>query len=207
MIHNGIEPRPLPSARGSAARAAQLGLDDDAFVVATVARLDPVKDLMTLLEAFAIVRRRVPSAQLVIVGDGPERERLAARAAQTRPRGIGPHHRIPIGRPGAAAGGGRLRQQLDQRRRVDHDSRSDGGGHPGRRDRGGRHAGGPRRRRRRLLVPCRDPDRLAVGHRVAGARPPAARRAGGRRARRRLEDVVHDRPHGRRLRADRTAVW
>ena len=37
---------------------------------------------MTLLDAFAAVRKRVPGARLVIVGDGPERQRLEARAAQ-----------------------------------------------------------------------------------------------------------------------------
>jgi glycosyltransferase involved in cell wall biosynthesis len=45
-----------------------------------VARLDPVKDFPTLLEAFGDVRRRVPRARLVLVGDGPERDRLAERA-------------------------------------------------------------------------------------------------------------------------------
>src|SRR6185295_18623307 len=33
-------------------------------------------------EAFAAVRRQAPAAQLLVVGDGPERDRLAARAAQ-----------------------------------------------------------------------------------------------------------------------------
>jgi len=44
--------------------------------VMAVARLDPVKDLPTLVDAFAIVRRQLPHARLVIVGDGPERARL-----------------------------------------------------------------------------------------------------------------------------------
>jgi glycosyltransferase involved in cell wall biosynthesis len=47
-----------------------------------VARLDPVKDLPTLIDAFALVRAETPRARLVIVGDGPERERLAACAAR-----------------------------------------------------------------------------------------------------------------------------
>jgi L-malate glycosyltransferase len=82
VVHNGVEPATVPSAADRRRARQQLGLDDRAFVVATVARLDPVKDLMTLFEAFAKVRLRVPSAQLLVVGDGPEGDRLAARAAQ-----------------------------------------------------------------------------------------------------------------------------
>lgn len=82
VIHNGIEPgvRPSPDDRVRARRA--LGVDDGRVVVATVARLDPVKDLLSLLDAFAIVRTHVPDALLVVVGDGPEREALERRAAQ-----------------------------------------------------------------------------------------------------------------------------
>jgi glycosyltransferase involved in cell wall biosynthesis len=80
VIHNGIAPRSLPSAVDRQRARRSLGLDDHAIVVATVARLDPVKDLLTLLEAFASVRRRIPGAHLVVVGDGPEREKLTARA-------------------------------------------------------------------------------------------------------------------------------
>ena len=83
VIHNGIAPGSLPSVIDRQRARRSLGLDDHAFVAATVARLDPVKDLMTLLEAFVTVRRRIPSARLVIVGDGPERERLAARAERS----------------------------------------------------------------------------------------------------------------------------
>jgi glycosyltransferase involved in cell wall biosynthesis len=82
VVHNGVEPADLPSREDRRRARQQLGLDDRAFVVATVARLDPVKDLMTLFEAFAAVRRQAPSAQLLVVGDGPERDRLTARAAQ-----------------------------------------------------------------------------------------------------------------------------
>jgi L-malate glycosyltransferase len=82
VVHNGVEPAVVASGADRRRARQQLRLDERAFVVATVARLDPVKDLMTLLEAFAIVRQSVPSAQLLVIGDGPERDRLAARAAQ-----------------------------------------------------------------------------------------------------------------------------
>jgi glycosyltransferase involved in cell wall biosynthesis len=57
---------------------AALGLGDDVRVVASVARLTPHKRHCDLVEAFGVVRERVPRAQLLIVGDGPERPALEA---------------------------------------------------------------------------------------------------------------------------------
>jgi phosphatidyl-myo-inositol dimannoside synthase len=51
--------------------------------VLTVARLDPrnsYKGLDTLIHAFPRIRASVPEAQLVVVGDGPDRRRLEAEA-------------------------------------------------------------------------------------------------------------------------------
>ncbi len=53
-----------------------LGLEADALVLGTVARFDPVKGLDVLLQAFARLLRRLPRAQLLVVGDGLEGERL-----------------------------------------------------------------------------------------------------------------------------------
>jgi glycosyltransferase involved in cell wall biosynthesis len=82
VIHNGIDPGPAPSAAERVRARRALGVEDDRLVVATVARLDPVKDLLSMLDAFSIVRQHVPDALLVIVGDGPEREAIERRAAQ-----------------------------------------------------------------------------------------------------------------------------
>jgi glycosyltransferase involved in cell wall biosynthesis len=57
----------------------RLGLDGKRVVVA-IARLVPLKNLRLLLEAVALVRRRVPAVHLVIVGDGPEAATLRDRA-------------------------------------------------------------------------------------------------------------------------------
>jgi glycosyltransferase involved in cell wall biosynthesis len=51
-------------------------------VVIAVARLVPIKNLRLLIEAVAKVRVRVPSTHLLIVGDGPERGAVRARAAE-----------------------------------------------------------------------------------------------------------------------------
>ena len=80
VLYNGIElgARPRPGDR--TAMRASLGIRPDALVVGTVARLDPVKNLAALLEARAILGTRFPAAQVVIAGDGPERQALVERA-------------------------------------------------------------------------------------------------------------------------------
>jgi 1,2-diacylglycerol 3-alpha-glucosyltransferase len=50
-------------------------------VLLSVGRLGKEKNLEFLLDAFAIARRQVPQARLVIVGDGPHRPELEKRAA------------------------------------------------------------------------------------------------------------------------------
>jgi glycosyltransferase involved in cell wall biosynthesis len=78
VIHNGIDHGTVPSTAERAHARRALGVDDGRLIVATVARLDPVKDLLSLLEAFSIVRRHIPDALLVIVGDGPNARRSSA---------------------------------------------------------------------------------------------------------------------------------
>jgi glycosyltransferase involved in cell wall biosynthesis len=87
VIVNGID---AASVRATAVRApmsrAELGLEPDALVLATIARFDPVKRLEVLLRALPLLVARVPEAQLLIVGDGPERNALQALA---RTLGVG----------------------------------------------------------------------------------------------------------------------
>jgi glycosyltransferase involved in cell wall biosynthesis len=80
VVHNGIEAGARPSLEDRNAARARLGIKGDRFVAMTVARLDPVKDLVGLLDGFAKVRVHVPDARLVVVGDGPERARIEQRA-------------------------------------------------------------------------------------------------------------------------------
>jgi glycosyltransferase involved in cell wall biosynthesis len=81
VIVNGID---AAAVRAAAARTplsrATLGLEPEALVLATIARFDPVKRLEVLLRALPLVVARVPEAQLLVVGDGPERDALHALA-------------------------------------------------------------------------------------------------------------------------------
>lgn len=76
VIHNGIDPGRAPGELERRRARATLGVPDDVFLVGTAARLDPVKDLPTLLTAFASLRQVEPRARLVVAGDGQERATL-----------------------------------------------------------------------------------------------------------------------------------
>jgi glycosyltransferase involved in cell wall biosynthesis len=78
VIHNGIAVGPLPGQDDRRRARRELGVGDTASVIGTIARLDPVKDLASLVEAFAEVRMRNEAAHLAVVGDGPEGPALEA---------------------------------------------------------------------------------------------------------------------------------
>jgi len=63
---------------------ARLGLDPDAFVVVGLGRLEPIKGFDLLVRALPAVAAQVPSARLLLVGDGAEREHLQTLAASLR---------------------------------------------------------------------------------------------------------------------------
>jgi glycosyltransferase involved in cell wall biosynthesis len=64
-----------------AAARARLGLPADAFVIAGVGRLVPIKGFDVLVEALPAVAEQVPSARVLLIGDGEQRAALEARAA------------------------------------------------------------------------------------------------------------------------------
>jgi glycosyltransferase involved in cell wall biosynthesis len=66
------------SAEDRAAARAALGVAGDAPLAVTVGRLAPQKGQDVLLPAWRRVLERVPDAQLVLLGDGPDREALLA---------------------------------------------------------------------------------------------------------------------------------
>jgi glycosyltransferase involved in cell wall biosynthesis len=85
VVHNGIEVGPPPSRAAAQSVRTELGIPPDAVVVGTVARLDPVKHLQTLLEAVHLCRQRARPVVALLVGDGPERAGLESAA---RARGV-----------------------------------------------------------------------------------------------------------------------
>jgi glycosyltransferase involved in cell wall biosynthesis/CelD/BcsL family acetyltransferase involved in cellulose biosynthesis len=76
VIHNGIEPRSFSAPSNGDALRDALGLQPGAPLVGIVAGLRKVKNHDTFLQAAALVVREFPEARFLVVGDGPERERL-----------------------------------------------------------------------------------------------------------------------------------
>lgn len=77
VIYNGI--KPLSTDTEAANRLKQsLNLDNASVVFGTVARLDPIKNQIMMIKAFADVLQQMPQAKLLIVGDGEQRDALHA---------------------------------------------------------------------------------------------------------------------------------
>lgn len=92
VIPNGVDTeafRPDP-AQGAAFRA-ELGVAPEAFVVGTVARLHPMKDHGSFLEAAARFAAQVPEARFLCVGGGP---RAYAGSLARRARELGLEQRV-----------------------------------------------------------------------------------------------------------------
>ncbi|MFK0061113.1 glycosyltransferase [Streptomyces werraensis] len=87
VVPNGIDPERFRPAEDTdpvrAQLAARYGLDADAPLVVCVGRLCRQKGQDVLLRAWDAVRRQVPGARLVLVGDGPDGERLRAAAPRS----------------------------------------------------------------------------------------------------------------------------
>lgn len=59
---------------------ADLNIPGNARVIGTVGRLHAVKNHALLLQAYALVQQHYPDSYLILVGDGPEQERLMQQA-------------------------------------------------------------------------------------------------------------------------------
>ena len=79
-IYNGIDftPAPPQGDRLDYLRSLGANVDEDSVVVGIAARLNPVKDMSTLVRGFAAGYQSCKRLRLVIAGDGEEREKLAA---------------------------------------------------------------------------------------------------------------------------------
>jgi glycosyltransferase involved in cell wall biosynthesis len=79
VIENGIDLDRFDPAKITPFDRAQWGVDADAPLVAVIGRLQPQKAHTVFLEAAAAVKREMPQARFVIVGDGDLREDLLAK--------------------------------------------------------------------------------------------------------------------------------
>ena len=88
-IYNGLDFSLEPKRHDRAAFCARVGANvaPGDIVVGAAARLDPVKDLATLVRGFAAAREGHPELKLIIAGEGPERPALEALAEELGVRG------------------------------------------------------------------------------------------------------------------------
>ena len=83
-IYNGIDFTPAPPQGDRLAYLRGLGADveENSVVVGIAARLNPVKDMSTLIRGFAEGHKSCPRLRLIIAGDGEERQKLEALAKE-----------------------------------------------------------------------------------------------------------------------------
>ncbi len=83
-IYNGIDftPRQPTMTREEYLQSVGLEAGEGCVIAGIAARLNPVKDIATLVRGFAIAHKSCPCLRLLIAGDGDERERLEALARE-----------------------------------------------------------------------------------------------------------------------------
>ena len=88
-IYNGIDFTPVAPKldRESYLRSVGMETAEDTVVFGIAARLDPVKDVGTLIRGFSIAVKTHPNIRLLIAGDGEQRQTLEKLAADTCPPG------------------------------------------------------------------------------------------------------------------------
>lgn len=80
VVGRGVDAQRFDPARRSAAMRESWGAGPDDLVLGYVGRLAPEKNLGVVLAAYEAVKRMQPRVRLVLIGDGPMRAELAARA-------------------------------------------------------------------------------------------------------------------------------
>jgi glycosyltransferase involved in cell wall biosynthesis len=87
VVQNGIDLSRFGARREMDLRRS-LGIPDDVPLVGTIGRLNEIKRQDVLLRAFAALRQSVPTAHLLLVGDGPMRAQLEQLAGELAIRGV-----------------------------------------------------------------------------------------------------------------------
>lgn len=72
VVYNGVAPEPLLDAATRIALRREWGFAADDFVVGTVGRFDPIKNLPLLVNSLAQAGAEAPNIRGLLVGDGPE---------------------------------------------------------------------------------------------------------------------------------------
>jgi glycosyltransferase involved in cell wall biosynthesis len=81
IVHNGLRDRVQ---EGAFLKRSQLGLRESDFVLLSVAWLKPHKSLDFLIRSVARLRHECDRMKLLLVGDGPEEDKLRAMAGELR---------------------------------------------------------------------------------------------------------------------------
>jgi glycosyltransferase involved in cell wall biosynthesis len=76
VIHNGIDTKIYSKYVDRDVKRKELNLADSDRIIGNIARFFPNKDHACLLKAFKLVVEKIPSAKLLIAGDGPLRNEL-----------------------------------------------------------------------------------------------------------------------------------
>ena len=85
QIINGVDTERFRPAGDKAIARSKTGFDPDSFLIGTVGRLDPVKDMQTLIDTIHRLTFNISNKkkiELLIVGSGPEEQKLKARALE-----------------------------------------------------------------------------------------------------------------------------
>ena len=78
VIPNGVDVQPFQSVTQPISRQ-QLGFDEDDILLTYMGRVGPEKNLPFLLRAFSGIAKTYDNVNLLVLGDGPERENLEDR--------------------------------------------------------------------------------------------------------------------------------
>ena len=79
VLHNGIDTARFTPGDRSGMLRSRFGIAPDVPVVGCIARLDPVKNHVSLFASLKLVLASLPQTRLVLVGDGPLRRALEAQ--------------------------------------------------------------------------------------------------------------------------------
>ncbi|WP_022668843.1 glycosyltransferase [Desulfospira joergensenii] len=82
QIYNGVDTGVYRPDGVEADIRSKYNISNSAPLIGIVARLDPIKDHMTLFHAFSIVKKQIPEAKLLVIGDGPQKKILEEKAGE-----------------------------------------------------------------------------------------------------------------------------